>query len=155
MRVGAPSHIRSGNLLLVPKLCLGTPVCETLFRVGMEARNRVSMTCVPKQSLGTRKSHNACRCAFPHQERQPSPRSQTLFGNAGLRNSVSRRDGGSKQSFDDVRSQTEFGNEKITQCVSVRLPKSGAATFSSFPNSVWERRFAKLCFALGWRLETE
>src|SRR5947209_7994818 len=39
------------------------------------------------------------------------PRSQTLFGNARSRNSVSRLPPTAKQSFAEVRSQTEFGNE--------------------------------------------
>ena len=41
---------------LVPKLCLGTQVCEALLRVQLRGRTRngVSRTGVPKQSLGTR-----------------------------------------------------------------------------------------------------
>src|SRR5262249_39782854 len=44
---------------LVPKLCLGTPDRETLFRCSApqsvsSARNRVSRKRVPKQRLGTR-----------------------------------------------------------------------------------------------------
>jgi len=43
---------------LVPKLCLGTQLWETLFpvrQVGSCPRNSVSRTGVPKQSLGTRR----------------------------------------------------------------------------------------------------
>src|SRR5579884_3248626 len=35
------------------------------------------------------------------------------------------------------------------------VPHSRFASFSSFPNSVWERTFAKLCFAGLSRRETE
>src|SRR5262249_4955783 len=45
-------------------------------------------------------------------------RSQTLFGNRFLRNSVSRvvwpGAGRAKRSFAEIRSQTEFGNEGVT-----------------------------------------
>jgi hypothetical protein len=59
MRIG----VFGGTLTLVPKLCLGTRVRETPFRVraavGATARatprNGVSRTRVPKQSLGTRR----------------------------------------------------------------------------------------------------
>src|SRR6266849_4020045 len=40
----------------------------------------------------------------------PAPRSQTLFGNASSRNSVSCPV--TKRSFQNQRSQTEFGNQK-------------------------------------------
>src|SRR3989442_8312072 len=45
------------NLVLVPKLCLGTHWCEALLRVRFQRSptgSRASKTCVPKQSLGTR-----------------------------------------------------------------------------------------------------
>src|SRR5262249_51391889 len=35
-----------------PNSCLGTHVCETLFRGRAETRNGVSRTCVPKQEFG-------------------------------------------------------------------------------------------------------
>jgi hypothetical protein len=49
----------------------------------------------------------------PPETRLDTPRSQTPFGNAFLGNSVSRVVAPlTKRSFEDVRSQTEFGNEE-------------------------------------------
>src|SRR5262245_19600927 len=50
-----------------------------------------------------------------------SPRSQTLFGNACPRNSVSRRGRGLETKFREVRSQTEFGNEVLRPITSHTL----------------------------------
>src|SRR6516165_3399522 len=48
---------------------------------------------------------------LPFGDEPNTPRSQTLFGNAWVRNSVSRLGYDSKQSFEQARSQTELGNE--------------------------------------------
>src|SRR5258707_1054047 len=49
---GSPARKRPRANFSFPNSCLGTPGCETLFRVGAGTRNGVSKTCVPKQEFG-------------------------------------------------------------------------------------------------------
>src|SRR5262249_9207396 len=93
-RSGPPSFPNSG---------LGTHSPELPFRGKWTAQGRETEfrgRAFPNRSLGTRKD-----AAVAADVIAVGPRSQTLFGNALPRNSVSRDRGGAKRSFADGRSQ--------------------------------------------------
>jgi hypothetical protein len=88
------------------------PRRKHLSGLGYPLASRLSVTRVPTGPTARR------RWARPS-------RSQTQFGNARVRNSVSPQDEDSKQSFEDGRPQTEFGNERDLR---VRRPEPKAVT---------------------------
>src|SRR5437899_405758 len=89
-------------VLLVPKLCLGMPFWETLFRVWetlakqsfADRRSQTEFGNEANEAKTRQRGNEATRheaLPFPHDLtiHELSPRSQTLFGNALLGNSVS------------------------------------------------------------------